>query len=166
MSGSRLPGDSSGTDRHTSEIRAEARLDDKDGRDLATRFQRAAESDEYRSKAELVRKALDEYLPDDTDADGPRIRPPEDDDVASAFRTLQRIAKSRDGVVPEEQALSVIAQEQGITTETACLSILKPLDDQGYVARRVGSRQRNTIRVMLPDDIPDLLEDREGGVKA
>jgi len=52
MSGSRLPGDSGSADRHTTELRAEARLDDKDDRNLASRFTAAAESDDHRSKAE------------------------------------------------------------------------------------------------------------------
>jgi len=43
------------------------------------------------------------------------------------------------------------------------LSIIKPLDDAGYIARRVGFRQRNTIRVMLPEDIPELLAEQDQG---
>jgi len=163
MSGSRLPGDSGSETRRNIEIRAEARLDDKDGRNLASRFQAAVESDDHRSKAELVRKALDDFLPDDQKADGPRIRPPSDDDLADAFHTLQRIAKHRDGIIPEDQALSVLAQEHGVNSETARLSILKPLDDQGYISRRIGFRQRNSVRVMLPEDIPELLEDTGRG---
>jgi len=158
MSGSRLPGDTDGSDRHMSDVRAEARLDNKDGRNLALRFAAAVESSNHRSKAELVRKALDDYLPTEGYADRPRIRPPDDDELAAGFRALQRVSKHRNGTIPEDQALSVIAQESGLKTEVARLSVLKPLDKQGYISRRTSVRGRNSVRVMLPSDIPDLLE--------
>jgi hypothetical protein len=165
MSGSRLPGDEEGNDRHRSDVRAEARLDDEDGRNLATRFERAMEGDEHRSKARLIRKALDEYLPDEDD-DGPRIKSLGDEELETAFRTLQRLARPRGGTVLEEQAASVVAQELGVTATTVKSAHLESLAEKGVVIRHDGFRQRSTIRVMLPEDADRLLEEQRSSGRA
>jgi hypothetical protein len=162
MAGNRLPGDSEGKDRHKAEIRVDARLDDEDGRNLASRFQRAMDGDQHRSKARLVRKALDEFLPDEDD-DGPRIKSLGDEELDTAFKTLQRLARPRGGTVLEQQAASVVAQELGVTAETVRQAHFQSLAENGVIIRQNGFRQRDTVKVLLPEDAERLLAQNNGG---
>jgi hypothetical protein len=159
MSGTRLPGDSESNDRHhDGEERFMTRLDGE------LRDRALAAADEHGSKAELVRAALADYLPDYHE--GPRIKPPEDEELRKAFRTLQRLARHRGGRVPEDEAASAVAQELGVKAPTVRNGTLGALADEGYLIRERAVHGRPKVRVFMPEDAERLaaeIEDANGG---
>lgn len=161
MSGARLPGDTDANDRHEAEKeRFMARI----GGELRDRAEHAVE-EEHGSKADLVRAALDDYLPDYHE--GPRIRPPEDEELRTAFETLQRLARHRDGTVREDAAASALAQELGVKSETVRNGHLQALNSEGYIIRRGGIHGKTSIRVLMPEDAERIAaEQLQGGEAA
>lgn len=152
MSGTRLPGDTEENDRHDDNSeRFMTRLDGE----LRDRALNAV--DEHGSKAELVRAALADYLPDYQE--GPRIRPPDDDDLRTAFRTIQRLAGHRDGRVPMDEAASAVAQELGIKAQTVRNGTLAALAEKGYLIRQHGVHGRPQVRVFMPEDAKRIAQE-------
>lgn len=156
MSGNRLAGDHEGKDRHDDgDLRVEARLDNDDNRNLKARAERALNA-EHDSKADLVRAALHDYLPDEDTTSGPRVKRPDDDRLANAFDTLQRLADARDGWVVENQAVSVLAQQTGDPGDVVRETIIRPLAGFGTVKRIHRWQGQNRLRVALPEDAERL----------
>lgn len=117
------------------------------------------------TKSEIVRAALDDYLPDsDAGHDGPRIRPPSTPELQHTLGVLQRLARNNDGTVPKEAAMQELAQKHSRDKRTCDSTLIQPLINEGYVKERGGglySRGRNTLRVVLPDDIPSILAESD-----
>lgn len=78
--GSRRPGDEEGADRHKNDERAEAPLSG----DLAARFAEYIEA-HGETKSDLVRSALDEFLPS---SENSQYILPADPDLADAYLAL------------------------------------------------------------------------------
>ena len=138
--------------QHFEEVRIDARLDG----DRAERVQQHLDGTD-KSGAELVREALDEYLGED-EPDGPYIRPPENEDLRRALSTLQQLARGNGGTVLRDVALTELAQKFSRSTGACNSTLLQPLSNAGYLQNRGGFRSRGTIRVVLPSDIPDIIE--------
>ncbi len=99
-SGSRLPGDSESNDRHKTEERAEARLSGT----LSARFTDYVESHGV-TKSDVLRAALDEYLPA---SEGSEYVLPQDPDLADAYLAL---AGDEKRVMSVEKAETVLCEE-------------------------------------------------------
>ena len=130
------------------------------GGELRDRAEHAVGED-HDSKAELVRAALDSYLPEFRE--GPRIRPPEDEELRTAFETLQRLARHRDGHVREDAAASTLAQELGVKADTVRNGHLQALDSEGYIIRRGGIHGKTVVRVLMPEDVERIAAEKLGG---
>ena len=138
--------------QHFEEVRIDTRLDG----DRAERVQQHLEGAD-KSGAELVREALDEYL-GDGEPEGPYIRPPENDDLRRALSTLQELARGNGGTVLRDVALTELAQKFSRSTAACNSTLLQPLANAGYLQNRGGFRSRGTVRVVLPSDVPDIIE--------
>ena len=138
--------------QHFEEVRIDARLDG----DRAERVQQHLEGTD-KSGAELVREALDEFL-GDGEPEGPYIRPPENEDLRRALSTLQKLARGNGGTVLRDVALTELAQKFSRSTEACNSTLLQPLSNAGYLVNRGGFRSRGTVRVVLPSDVPDIIE--------
>ncbi|MBO4248881.1 hypothetical protein IL252_13740 [Halomicrobium sp. IBSBa] len=127
--GSRLPGDSEANDRHRTEERAEARLGDELGRRLAIYLDEHGEK-----KSEVLREALDEYLPS---SERSRFVLPKDPDLADAYVEL---AGEERRVIPVEAAKDIICRESHPNKKKVLVKseILDPLDGSGLVTVRSG----------------------------
>jgi len=127
--GSRLPGDDEQNDRHRSEERAEARLSG----DLAARFADHVNSHGV-TKSDVVRAALDEYLPD---AEGSRYVLPQDPGLADAYLAL---AGEEKRVMSVEKAQSVLCQETHPNTAKDLLreEVLEPLAETPFMTVSYG----------------------------
>jgi len=127
--GSRLPGDSGSNDRHRDEERAEARLSG----DLAARF------DDYlgahgESKSDVIRDALDEYLPA---SERSQYVLPRDPELADAYLAM---AGDEKRVFSVDQAESIICRESHPNTakEVIRSEVLDPLDTSGLLSVKNG----------------------------
>ncbi|GGL57821.1 hypothetical protein [Halocalculus aciditolerans] len=110
---------------------------------------------------ELVREAVEDYLPDE-EVDGPYIRPPNTPELQDALDTLQECARSDNGRVDADAALSELAQHTGQKKETVRKTRVQPLIEQGYVKELRGgwdARGDTVYRVILPTDIPSIIGD-------
>lgn len=127
--GSRLPGDSESNDRHRSEERAEARLSGE----LAVRFTDYLEAHGMQ-KSEVIREALDEYLPA---SERSQYVLPADPDLADAYLAL---AGDEKRVLSVEQAENVLCRESHPNTpkELIRVEVLDPLDDSGLLTVKNG----------------------------
>jgi hypothetical protein len=127
--GSRLPGDSESDDRHRSEERAEARLSG----DLATRFTEYVDAHGL-NKSDVIRSALDEYLPA---SENSKFVLPEDPDLADAYLAL---AGEEKRVLSVEQAESIVCRESHPNTPKEVIrpEVLQPLEDAGFLAASYG----------------------------
>ncbi|WP_324758195.1 hypothetical protein [Haloarcula montana] len=123
MSGSRLPGDSVSNDRHKSEYRVESRLKG----DLETRA-REYINDHGMNKSELVREALDEYLPA---AETTPYAVPKDPKLADAYLAL---ACGEKRVLSVEKAKTELANTAFPNTSKEQIEdgILRPLGDSDF----------------------------------
>jgi len=150
-SGSRLPGDSEANDRHKSDERAEARLSGT----LAERFTSYVDA-HAAAKSTVVRKALDEYLPD---SEGSQYVLPADPDLADAYLAL---AGDEKRVMTVGKAKNVLCQETHPETPKKLIreEVLEPLSDTPFLTVRYG-------RVALPPlTRKDDLEGGQGDVCA
>jgi len=143
MSGNRLAGDDG--NRGADDERVAARLTDQQ---LVQRLE------DYRdetgeSKSEVVRNALDEYLPDPNAESG--HPEPDDPTLAKAYNVLR---SRHEGWVMRQTAESVIAQEigrTGLDAGAVWKEILKPLNKQGWISTTTDSQFQNTyVKAIVP----------------
>jgi len=146
---------------HFEDLRLEARVDG----DLAERAQAYLDATGD-AKAELVRDALNEYLPDSDSGEGPRIRPPATDDLQTSLHILQQLAEPNGGTVPRDVALSELAQQFSRSTSASLTTLVNPLEDAGYVKTRGGLHARKSLRVVLPSDVPAIIEAAETPIQS
>jgi len=127
--GSRLPGDDEQTDRHRNEERAEARLSG----DLAARFADYIDA-HGANKSDVVRSALDEYLPD---SEGSQYALPQDPTLADAYLAL---AGDEKRVMSVDKAESVLCQETHPNTPKGLIreEVLEPLAETPFMTVSYG----------------------------
>ncbi|ACV47845.1 MULTISPECIES: hypothetical protein [Halomicrobium] len=123
--GSRLPGDSETADRHKAEARAEARFSGA----LAARFDEYIEA-HGATKSDVVRDALDEFLPSSQDS---RYLLPEDPTLADAYLAL---AGDQKRVISVERVKSILCEETHPNTPKQIIreEVLEPLDDTPFLS--------------------------------
>jgi hypothetical protein len=128
-SGSRLPGDSKGNDRHKAEERAEARLSGT----LAERFTDYLDT-HGAAKSEVVRNALDEYLPDN---DHTSYIAPQDPKLSKAYLAL---ACEEKRILSIEEAKDELSESTFPSTGKEVIEdgILRPLGDTAFLAVQWG----------------------------
>jgi len=141
---------------HNEDWRADVRISG----DLADRAEKHVD-ETGKPKAQVVREALDEYLPDSDTQEGPRIKPPATEDLQTALSILQRLAEPNGGIVPRDVALSELAQHFSRSTNACLTTLVKPLEDDGYVKTRGGLHARKSLRVVLPSDVSAIVESVE-----
>lgn len=131
MSGNRLGGDEEGNDRHKTEFRAAARLNGE----LADRLEHYCDQN-GETKSDVVREALDEFLPM---WDLPDYVVPKDPDLADVYRTLAREGEKR--VLSVEKALDIISRQALPNTDKELIldDVLGALDDGGLVGIKNGN---------------------------
>ncbi|WP_225334899.1 hypothetical protein [Halomicrobium urmianum] len=129
-SGSRLPGDSDATDRHRSEERAEARLSGE----LAARFTDYLDA-HGEAKSDVVREALDEFLPA---SERSRYVLPRDPDLADAYLAL---AGEERRTLSVDVAEDILCRESHPNTPKELIreEVLGPLTDTGLVSIEYGT---------------------------
>jgi len=129
-SGSRLPGDWEGNDRHKSDERAEARL----AGTLADRFTSYVESNGV-NKSTVVREALDEYLPD---SEASQYVLPQDPDLADAYLAL---AGDEKRVMTVDKAENILCEETHPNTPKRLIreDVLDPLAETPFLTVRYGT---------------------------
>jgi len=127
--GSRLPGDSDSNDRHRDEERADARLSG----DLADRFIDYLEAHGMQ-KSEVIRNALDEFLPA---SERSQFVLPRDPELADAYLAL---AGEEKRVFSVDQAENILCRESHPNTpkEIIRIEVLEPLDSSGLVSVHSG----------------------------
>jgi len=127
--GSRLPGDSESNDRHRDEERAEARLSG----DLAARFTDYVDAHGL-SKSEVVRSALDEFLPA---SERSQFVLPSDPELADAYLALAGDETRKFSV---EQAENILCRESHPNTPKEVIrdEVLDPLAASGLITVRSG----------------------------
>ncbi|ELZ22410.1 hypothetical protein C475_17898 [Halosimplex carlsbadense 2-9-1] len=128
-SGSRLPGDSESADRHKSEERAEARLSG----DLAARFTDYLDA-HGEAKSEVVREALDEYLPA---SERSQYVLPSDPELADAYLAL---AGEEPRTLSVNMAEDILSRESHPNTPKELIrsEVLDPLAASGLISVRCG----------------------------
>jgi len=137
---------------HNEDWRADVRLSG----DLAERAQQHA-AETGKPKAQVVRDALDDYLPDSDAQEGPRIKPPATEDLQTALSILQRLAEPNGGTVPRDVALSELAQQFSRSSDACMSTLVQPLADAGYIRTSGAIHARRTLRVVLPSDVPRIV---------
>lgn len=130
MSGSRLPGDSESNDRHKGGEQAAARLDE----DLSERLDAYADAN-GETKSDIIREALDEFLPQ---KNLPDFVVPKDPELAEAYRTLARRGSKR--VISVGKALDILSRGPLPNTDKELIKddILRELDEGGLVGVKNG----------------------------
>ncbi|KAA9399665.1 hypothetical protein [Haloarcula sp. CBA1129] len=128
-SGSRLPGDYESNDRHKAEERAEARLSGT----LAERFTSHVDA-HGAAKSEVVRNALDEYLPD---AEHTPYLAPQDPKLSKAYLAL---ACEEKRIISIEEAKDELSESTFPSTGKEVIEdgVLRPLGDTPFMAVQWG----------------------------
>jgi hypothetical protein len=128
-SGSRLPGDTENADRHKSEERAEARLSG----DLAARFTDYLDA-HGEAKSEVVREALDEFLPA---SERSQYVLPRDPELADAYLAL---AGEEARTLSVNMAEDILSRESHPNTPKELIrsEVLDPLAASGLISVRCG----------------------------
>ncbi|QLH83363.1 hypothetical protein [Halosimplex pelagicum] len=147
-SGSRLPGDSEANDRHRSEERAEARLSG----DLADRLSDYVDA-HGEAKAEVVRNALDEFLPA---SERSQYVLPSDPELADAYLAL---AGDESRKVTVEVAEDIFSRESHPNTPKELIrsEVLDPLAETGLITVQYGK-----VGVHPLTERGEILEDSDG----
>ena len=145
---------------HNEDWRADVRLSG----DLAERAQQHA-TDTGKAKAQVVRDALDDNLPDG-DTEGARIKPPATEDLQTALSVLQRLGEPNGGTVPRDVALSELAQQFSRSSDACMSTLVQPLAEAGYIRTSGGLHARKTLRVVLPSDVPRIIENADAPIQA
>lgn len=145
MSGTRLPGDSESNDRHMSDMRAETRLSG----DLGERFEEFMES-HGATKSEVLRDALDEFLPASENSEYVLPRDPEMKDV---YLALAHEDKKR--ILSVEKAEDILSSttHPNKPKELIREDVLKPLDGSGLLTVSHG---RVAVHPLTPREQVDL----------
>jgi len=147
MSGNRLAGDPGPNARHDSTERAEARLPGP----LADRLEKYV--DEHGdNKSEVVRDALDEFLPA---REGPEYVVPKDPELADAYKQLARSDGKR--VLTVKKAVNILARTTHTNTPKDLIrsDVLQPLDECGLVGVKNG---KLGIHELIPIEDAELSE--------
>ncbi|SEN04898.1 hypothetical protein SAMN05216388_1001244 [Halorientalis persicus] len=141
MSGTRLPGDSEANDRHKSDLRAETRLSG----DLAARFEQFMESHDAQ-KSEVLREALDEFLPSSANSEYVLPRNPE---LKDAYLALAGEDEKR--VMPVSKAESILSQQTHPNEPLELIreDVIAELDGSGLLAVKGG---RVAVAPLTPRD--------------
>jgi len=140
---SRLPGDDG--DRHRDAERVQARLTDDD---LAARFREYVDAQDA-NKSDVLRDALDEFLPDPDGND----RGPEPDDPLLA-RTHRLIRRRYDGYVMRDTVGPMLAQElgnDGVDKTNVWPQVLDPLRRKGWLSTTMDAEHQTTyVKAVVP----------------
>lgn len=130
MSGTRLPGDSESNDRHKSTYRVEARIKSAE---LQERTEQYIEN-HGTNKSDLVRNALDEYLPD---AEQTPYVVPQDPKLSRAYLAL---ACEEKRIISIEEAKDELSESAFPSTGKEVIEdgILRPLGDTPFIAVQWG----------------------------
>lgn len=105
------------------------------GSQLVERFdQHVEQSDEYSSRAEAIRAAMNRML-GSADQNAPRTPPTDNDKLREGYLTLVAIA-NHDGVIPHELAVAELSTALGKSREVIEQTIIKKLRDRGYIGQR------------------------------
>jgi hypothetical protein len=144
----RLPGDDDTTDRHQQEERAETRLSG----DLAHRFSEYVEA-HGAQKSEVLRQALDEFLPA---SENSAYVLPRDPELADAYLTL---AKGEKRVLSVDDAETILCNESHPNTPKDLIKddVLKPLEESGLLG--VANGRVAVHPLTLRDDAGNLTDD-------
>jgi len=128
--GSRLPDDSESNDRHRTEERAEGRLGDELGRRFASFVDEHGEH-----KSDVVREALDEFLPS---SERSRYVLPRDPELADAYVALAGDERRKIAV---DVAEDILCRESHPNTpkELVRQEVLEPLTETGLIAVEYGT---------------------------
>lgn len=148
----------SGGEHSGTVVRADTRFKD----DLGERVEAHLEETGM-DATELVREAVADYLPDPEEDDGPRIRPPSTPELADALGILQDLARNNGGSIPKSVAKAELAQKHGRDKNACDTTLIQPLRREGYVREYSAGPMggRSMLRVVLPSDIPSILDDAE-----
>jgi hypothetical protein len=139
MSGSRLPGDSAGSDRHSP---GKKRLETRVGTDQNLRERVENALPRHDSEADLVRAALDEYLPDDE----VEYVLPSDPELAKAYRGL---AEKHERKMDMDDAVSSLCEDTFPSTSKETVERLVRRIPEPFVAVKWG---RIAVAPLTPVD--------------
>lgn len=148
MSGSRLPGDSDTKDRHTDDMRAETRLSG----DLAARFQEFMDAHNA-SKSEVLRDALDDFLPASANSE---YVLPRDRELKDAYLALANDDEKR--VMSVTKAENILSKQTHPNEPKELIreDVLGELDGSGLLRVKGG---QVAVRPLTPrDDVGDADE--------
>jgi len=139
---SRLPGDDG--DRHGESERVQARLKDDD---LAARFREYVDV-EGANKSDVLREALDQFLPDPDS--GEQLPTPDDPLLARAHRLIRQ---RYDGYVMRDTVGPMLAQELGAGVDKSNVwpQVLVPLRRKGWLSSTMDAEHRTTyVKATIP----------------
>ena len=148
MAGNRLPGDHESADRHTSDLRAETRLSDS----LAERFE-AYRDDHGVSEAQLLRDALDDYLPSSETSE---FVVPTDPELRDAYTTLATPEKKRKLSVEKVESILTSTSHPNTPKSLIREDVIAPLADAGLLGVAGG---QVAVHPLTPKDAIDDSED-------
>jgi Arc/MetJ-type ribon-helix-helix transcriptional regulator len=106
------------------------------------------ESEQFGSRNEVF-ATLAEQFANRHNGDAPTVdrEPPAEEDLRTGYKALRRLSRGRDSWLPEDVALSELAQQTSRSTESARRTILLPLCRRGYVQRRSDLTGYTAVRV-------------------
>lgn len=91
---------------------------------------------DHSSRSAALRSLMAAAMDGSDTNDGGRV-PPEEDHLATAWSTLKTL-RSGDGWVREPYALNVLAQQHSMDERLCRQTLIRPLDDRGYLCRQAG----------------------------
>lgn len=147
MSGSRLPGDHESADRHRTDSRAETRLSG----DLAERFESYIDAHGAK-KSEVLRDALDDYLPSSANS---QYVLPKEPELRDAYLALAGDTKH---VMSVESAVNILSKHThpNDPKRTIREDVLKPLDGSGLISVTYG---RVAVHPLTPREEVSIVGD-------
>jgi len=109
-------------------------------------------SDEWGNASAALRGLIREADEQASDDGGPPRTggraPPTEDDLADAWRSLKRLTKNGDSGISRDLAESHLAQTSSLNKKAVYHSLLRPLNDRGYIRINNDPMGRNSrVRV-------------------